>query len=135
MEILHAGADVTVQDQTCYFTGIVIIEQRFERPAPARLTGAVVTFQPSARTAWHTHPIGQTLVVTSGSGFVQHEGEPAQHISLGDIVWIPPCVRHWHGASPTSIMTHVALAEALDGKVVDWLVKVSELEYRSSWDI
>jgi quercetin dioxygenase-like cupin family protein len=96
---------------------------------PARVSGASVTFEPGARTAWHTHPLGQTLIVTAGSGLAQHEGGPVEQIRPGDVVWFPPGEKHWHGAAPTTAMTHIAIAEALDGKVVDWLEHVSDAQY------
>ncbi|RWG41292.1 MAG: cupin domain-containing protein, partial [Mesorhizobium sp.] len=103
----------------------------FQAPEPARVGGASVTFEPGARTAWHTHPLGQTLIVTAGLGRVQREGAPVEEIRPGDVVWIPPGVKHWHGASATTAMTHLAVQESLDGKPVEWLEKVSEEEYRS----
>jgi 4-carboxymuconolactone decarboxylase len=98
-------------------------------PAPPRVSGATVTFEPGARTAWHTHPLGQTLVVTSGLGRVQREGGPVEEVRLGDAVWIPPHVRHWHGASAGASMTHIAVAELLDGSAVTWMEKVPDAEY------
>jgi len=108
----------------------VTVDQRFQRPDPARVGGGIVTFQPGARTAWHTHPLGQTLIVTAGTGWVQREGGPVEEIRVGDVVWIPPNVRHWHGATATTSMSHVAIAEALDGKSVDWKEQVTEEQYR-----
>ncbi|RIK29624.1 MAG: cupin domain-containing protein [Chloroflexi bacterium] len=110
----------------------VRIDSPFQATEPARVGGATVTFEPGARAAWHTHPLGQTLIVTSGSGLVQEWGNPARQIRAGDIVWIPPGVKHWHGASPTTAMTHIAIAEALDGKVADWMEKVTNEQYNSS---
>ncbi|RWL14521.1 MAG: cupin domain-containing protein [Mesorhizobium sp.] len=107
------------------------IDPLFQAPEPARVGGASVTFEPGARTAWHTHPLGQTLIVTAGLGRVQREGAPVEEIRPGDVVWIPPGVKHWHGASATTAMTHLAVQESLDGKPVEWLEKVSEEEYRS----
>lgn len=112
-----------------YFTGEVLVASRFQREAPASIGGGIVTFAPGARTAWHTHPLGQTLIVTQGEGLVQHWGGPVETIRLGDVVWIPPGVKHWHGATPASGMTHAALAEALDGRSVDWLEQVSDDQY------
>ncbi|MGX1744285.1 (R)-mandelonitrile lyase [Bosea sp. NPDC055353] len=112
------------------FTGTVRVDGRFQGTAPARISGGMVTFEPGARTAWHTHPLGQTLLVTAGAGLVQHWEGPAQEIRVGDTVWIPPGVNHWHGASATSAMSHVAISEALDGKTVDWLEHVSDEQYR-----
>jgi quercetin dioxygenase-like cupin family protein len=112
------------------FTGTVRVDSRFQASAPARIGGGVVTFEPGARTAWHTHPLGQTLIVTAGLGLVQRWGDPAQEIRPGDVVWIPPGVKHWHGASATAGMSHIAIAEALDGKTVEWLEQVSDEQYR-----
>lgn len=112
-----------------YFTGSVRIDTPFQALTPGRVGGAVVTFEPGARTAWHTHPLGQTLIVTSGLGWTQCEGGPVEEIRPGDVVWCPPGTRHWHGATPTTAMTHVAIAEALDGKVVDWMEHVTDSQY------
>ena len=112
-----------------YFTGTVRVDSLFRGTPPARVSGGTVTFEPGARTAWHTHPLGQTLIVTAGVGFVQQWGSPRQEIHPGDTVWIPPGVKHWHGASPTVGMTHIAIAEALDGKTVEWMEKVSNEQY------
>lgn len=112
------------------FTGAVRVERLFQAHAPARAAGASVTFEPGARTAWHTHPLGQTLIVTAGYGWVQREGGPVEEIHPGDVVWFPANVRHWHGASPTTAMTHLAFQEQLDGKTVDWMEKVSDEQYR-----
>ncbi len=111
------------------FTGTVRILGSFQRTAPARVSGATVTFEPGARTAWHTHPLGQTLIVTAGVGRVQRWGDPAEEIRPGDVVWIPPGQKHWHGAAPNSSMTHIAISEQLDGKTVDWMEKVSDAQY------
>lgn len=113
-----------------WFTGSVRIDPLFEAPDPARVAGASVTFEPAARTAWHTHPLGQTLIVTSGSGLVQRWGDPIEPIQPGDVVWFEPGEKHWHGASPSVGMTHFAIQERLDGKVVDWMELVSEEQYR-----
>ena len=113
-----------------YFTGTVRIDPLFQAPAPARAQGASVTFEPGARTAWHMHPLGQTLIVTAGCGWTQCEGEPVAEIRAGDVIWCPPNHRHWHGATPTTAMTHIAIQEALNGKVVEWMEKVSDEEYR-----
>jgi quercetin dioxygenase-like cupin family protein len=110
------------------FTSSVRVDSRFQAPAPARVGGGIVTFEPGARTAWHTHPLGQTLIVTPGVGRIQKWGDPVQEIRPGDVVWIPPGVKHWHGAGPTTGMTHVAISEQLDGKGVDWQEKVSDEE-------
>jgi quercetin dioxygenase-like cupin family protein len=112
-----------------YFTGAVRVDPLFEAPEPARVRGASVTFEPGARTAWHTHPLGQTLIVTSGLGWVQRWGGPVQEIRPGDIVWFEPGEKHWHGASRTTAMTHVAIQEALNGSPVDWMEKVSDAQY------
>jgi quercetin dioxygenase-like cupin family protein len=114
-----------------YFTGNVRIDMQFQREAPSRVAGATVTFEPGARTAWHSHPLGQTLIVTSGKGWTQCEGDPVVEINAGDIIWCPPGHRHWHGATPTTAMTHIAVQEALDGKVVTWMEHVSDDEYRA----
>ena len=113
-----------------WFTGTVRIDPLFQAPPPARVAGALVTFEPGARTAWHTHPLGQTLIVTAGSGWVQREGGPVEEIRPGDVVWFPPGLKHWHGASPTTAMMHIAIQESLDGKVVDWMEKVSDEQYQ-----
>jgi quercetin dioxygenase-like cupin family protein len=110
----------------------VRIDPLFEATEPARVRGASVTFDPGARTAWHTHPLGQTLIVTSGLGWAQREGGPIEEIRPGDVVWFSPNEKHWHGATPTIAMTHIAIQEALDGKVVEWMEKVSDAEYKRS---
>lgn len=130
MEIKKAGTQPSAKGPSDWFTGTVRIDPLFQANAPARAAGANVTFEPGARTAWHTHPLGQTLVVTSGFGWAQCEGEPIEELRPGDVVWFPPGVKHWHGASPTTAMTHIAIQEALDGKVVEWLEKVSDEQYR-----
>jgi quercetin dioxygenase-like cupin family protein len=107
----------------------VRIDSPFQRPAPARIGGAVVTFEPGARTAWHTHPLGQTLIVTAGCGRVQRDGGAIEEIRAGDIVWFAPGERHWHGASPTTAMAHIAIAEMLDGKAVEWMEHVTDEQY------
>lgn len=129
VEILRHGSVPSSNGPAEYFTGSVRIDQRFQREAPARIGGAFVTFEPGARTAWHTHPLGQTLIVTAGCGLVQREGDDIQEIGVGDIVWIPPGEKHWHGATAGSAMTHIAIAEAQDGKSVDWMEKVSDEQY------
>ncbi|WP_447982565.1 (R)-mandelonitrile lyase [Achromobacter kerstersii] len=111
------------------FTGSVFVDSRFQAAPPARVGGGVVTFAPGARTAWHTHPLGQTLIVTSGVGRVQKWGDTVQEIRPGDVVWIPPGVKHWHGAGPTVGMSHIAISESLDGKSVEWMEKVSTDQY------
>lgn len=114
-----------------WFTGSVRIDSLFQAPDPARVAGALVTFEPGARTAWHTHPLGQTLIVLTGIGWVQRQGGPKQEIRPGDVVWFEPGEKHWHGASDTVAMTHIAVQEALDGKVVEWLEHVSDADYGS----
>jgi quercetin dioxygenase-like cupin family protein len=128
------GSQPSVQGSADYFTGRVRVDGPFKGTEPARVSGAGVTFEPGARTAWHTHPLGQTLIVTAGRGWVQEAGQPARLIQPGDTVWIPPNVRHWHGATATTGMSHIAIAEALDGKVVEWMQQVSEQEYAQAAD-
>ena len=130
MDIKRAGSQPSVRGPAEYFTGTVRIDPLFDRSLPARASGASVTFEPGARTAWHTHPLGQTLVVVAGCGRVQLWGGPVEEIRPGDVVIIAPGEKHWHGASPTTAMTHIAIQEALDGKAVDWLEKVSDDQYR-----
>jgi quercetin dioxygenase-like cupin family protein len=132
MKITRSGSTPSGKGPADWFTGTVRIDPLLQTEAPARLSGATVTFEPGARTAWHTHPLGQTLVVTAGFGRVQREGGPVEEIRPGDVVWFPPGERHWHGASPATAMTHVALQEALDGKVVDWLEHVTDDQYLGS---
>jgi quercetin dioxygenase-like cupin family protein len=129
MKIIRLGSVASVQGPAEYFTGTVRIDARFQAEAPAQVGGATVTFEPSARTAWHTHPLGQTLIVVTGVGRAQREGGPIEEIRPGDIIWFAPGERHWHGASPTIAMSHIAIAEAKDGKVVDWLEHVTDVEY------
>ena len=130
MEIKRIGSQPSGKGPADWFTGSVRIDPLFQPNAPARTSGASVTFEPGARTAWHTHPLGQTLIVTAGFGWVQQEGGPIEEIHPGDVVSIPPSEKHWHGATPTTAMTHLAIQEALDGKPVDWLEKVSDEQYR-----
>jgi quercetin dioxygenase-like cupin family protein len=132
IRITPAGTTASAAGSKDYFTGTVRIDAPFNTDAPARIGGATVTFEPGARTAWHTHPLGQTLIVTAGVGSVQEWGKPAQEIRPGDIVWIPPGVKHWHGAKPDVAMTHIAIAESVDGSPVTWLEQVSEAHYRST---
>jgi quercetin dioxygenase-like cupin family protein len=132
MEIKRSGSQPSAQGPAEHFTGRVRIDPLFQSPAPARGFGASVTFEPGARTAWHTHPLGQTLIVTAGFGFVQSWGGPIEAIRPGDVVWCPPGEKHWHGASPTTAMTHIALVEQLDGKAVEWMEKVSDEEYATA---
>ena len=129
MDIKRSGSQPSAKGPADWFTGSVRIDAPFKGSEPARVGGATVTFEPGARTAWHTHPLGQTLVVLSGAGLVQREGGPVEQIRPGDIVWFAPGEKHWHGAAPTTAMSHIAIAEALDGKVVDWLEKVSDEQY------
>ncbi len=129
MEIKRNGSRPSGNGPDEYFTGTVRVDQLFQAPEPARGGGATVTFEPGARTAWHTHPLGQTLIVTAGCGRAQREGGPIEDIRPGDVIWFPPGEKHWHGAAPTTAMTHIAIAEQLDGKVVDWLEKVSDEQY------
>jgi quercetin dioxygenase-like cupin family protein len=130
MDIKRSGSQPSERGPSEYFTGVVRIDARFAGSAPARVGGATVTFEPGARTAWHTHPLGQTLIVTFGCGLVQREGGPIEEIRPGDIVWFAPGEKRWHGATPTNSMTHIAIAESLDGKTVDWMEKVSDEQYR-----
>ena len=130
MEIKRNGSQPSAKGPAEYFTGAVRLDAPFRASEPARVGGAFVTFEPGARTAWHTHPLGQTLIVTAGVGRAQREGGPIEEIRAGDIVWFPPGEKHWHGAAPTTAMTHIAIQEALDGKVVEWLEKVSDGEYQ-----
>jgi quercetin dioxygenase-like cupin family protein len=130
MNITKSGSQPSATGSADYFTGSVRIDSPFQRSEPARVGGAVVTFEPGARTAWHTHPLGQTLIVTFGSGRAQREGGPVEDIRAGDVIWFEPGEKHWHGASPTTAMTHIAIAEALDGRVVDWLEQVSDEQYK-----
>ena len=129
MQMTKSGSQPSAKGPADWFTGAVRIDSRFQREAPARIGGATVTFEPGARTAWHTHPLGQTLLVTSGCGRVQRDGGPIEEIRARDIVWFAPGERHWHGASPTTAMTHIAIAEMLDGKVVEWMEHVTDQQY------
>ncbi len=130
MEIKRCGSQPSGKGPADWFTGAVRIDPLFEAPEPARVRGASVTFEPGARTAWHTHPLGQTLIVTAGCGLAQKWGGQVEEIRPGDVVQIAPGEKHWHGASPTSAMTHIAIQEALDGKVVEWLEHVSDQQYQ-----
>lgn len=129
MEIKRSGSQPSAKGPADYFTGTVRIDAPFQAVTPGRVGGATVTFEPGARTAWHTHPLGQTLLVTAGSGRVQRHGGPVEQIRPGDIVWFAPGEKHWHGAAPDCAMTHIAIAESLDGKVVDWMEKVTDQQY------
>jgi quercetin dioxygenase-like cupin family protein len=131
MDIKRAGSQPSGRGPAEWFTGTVRIDPLIQTAAPARVAAATVTFEPGARTAWHTHPLGQTLIVTSGLGRVQREGGPIEEIRPGDVVWFPPGEKHWHGAGPTTAMTHIAIQEALDGKAVEWLEHVSDAQYAS----
>lgn len=131
MNISKSGSQPSAKGPADYFTGTVRVDPFFQPSPPARVSGANVTFEPVARTAWHTHPLGQTLLVTTGLGLVQVWGGPIQEIRPGDVVWFAPGEKHWHGASPTTAMTHVAIQEALDGKAVEWLEHVSDDQYPS----
>ncbi len=133
MEIKRCGSQASIKGPADWFTGTVRIDPLFlGAEEPARATGASVTFEPGARTAWHTHPLGQTLIVTAGYGLVQREGGPREEIRPGDVVWFAPGEKHWHGASPTTAMTHIAIQEKLDNNAVEWLEKVSDEEYAAS---
>src|SRR4051794_26596206 len=129
MEIMRVGSQPSNRGPAEWFTGTVRIDPLFQAHAPARAAAASVTFEPGARTAWHTHPLGQTLIVTSGCGWAQREGGPVEEIHPGDVVWFAPGLKHWHGASPTTAMTHIAIQEALDGKAVEWMEKVTDQQY------
>jgi quercetin dioxygenase-like cupin family protein len=130
MDIKRSGARPSSKPPAEYFTGTVRLDPLFQAPEPARVSAASVTFEPGARTAWHTHPLGQTLIVTAGFGRVQRDGGPIEEITAGDVVWFPPGEKHWHGASATTAMTHTAVQEALNGSNVEWLEKVSDEQYR-----
>jgi quercetin dioxygenase-like cupin family protein len=132
MDIRKCGSQPSAKGSAEYFTGNVRIDPLFQSSEPARASGAYVTFEPCARSNWHTHPLGQTLVVTLGCGLVQSWGGPIQEIRPGDVIWCPPGEKHWHGATGTTTMTHIAIQEALDGKVVEWLEKVSEEQYQAA---
>ncbi|HEY2783574.1 MAG TPA: cupin domain-containing protein [Fimbriiglobus sp.] len=129
MEIQRVGSRPSAKGPADWFTGTVRIDPLFEAAEPGRVAGASVTFEPGARTAWHTHPLGQTLIVTAGCGWAQRAGGPVEEIRPGDVVWFPAGEKHWHGATPTTAMTHVAVQEKLDGKAVVWMEKVSDEEY------
>ena len=131
MKVRRCGSQPSGKGSAENFTGNVRMDPLFEAPDPARARGASVTFEPGARTAWHTHPLGQTLIVTSGCGWVQSEGDPKEEMRPGDVVWCPPKEKHWHGATPTTAVTHIAIQEQLDGKAVDWMEKVSDEQYQA----
>jgi quercetin dioxygenase-like cupin family protein len=130
MEIKRTGSRPSRNGPAEYFTGAVRVDPLFEAPDPARMRCAHVTFEPGARTAWHSHPLGQTLIVTSGFGWVQREGGPVEEIRPGDVVWFPPREKHWHGATATTGMSHIAIQEALNGSTVEWMEKVDDAQYR-----
>ena len=132
MDIHRNGSRPSAHGPAAWFTGTVRIDPLVQTEAPARVAGATVTFEPGARTAWHTHPLGQTIIVTSGCGRAQRLGGPIAEIHPGDVVWFPPGEKHWHGASPTTAMTHIAIQESLDGKAVDWLEHVTDEQYHST---
>jgi quercetin dioxygenase-like cupin family protein len=130
MDIKRCGSQPSGKGPADWFTGAVRIDSPFKGTEPARVAGAIVTFEPGARTAWHTHPLGQTLIVTAGCGLAQRWGGPVEEIRPGDVLWIPPGEKHWHGGTATTAVTHVAIQEQLDGKAVDWLEKVTDEQYR-----
>jgi len=131
MDIKRSGSRPSGKGPAEWFTGTVRIDPLFSSPEPARAAGNLVTFEPGARTAWHTHPLGQTLIVTSGIGWLQREGGPIEEVRPGDVIWFEPGEKHWHGASATSAMSHIAIQEARNGSPVDWLEPVSEAQYRA----
>jgi quercetin dioxygenase-like cupin family protein len=132
MDLKRSGSQPSSQGPAEYFTGAVRVAPLFQPPDPARALGVSVTFEPGARTAWHTHPLGQTLIVTSGWGLVQSWGGPIEQIRTGDVISCPPGEKHWHGATATTAMTHIAIVEKLDGKTVDWMEKVTDEEYAAA---
>jgi quercetin dioxygenase-like cupin family protein len=131
MDIQRNGSQPSGKGPAEYFTGTVRIDSPFEASDPARVGGASVTFEPGARTAWHSHPLGQTLIVTSGCGRAQRWGGPIEELQPGDVVWFEPGEKHWHGAAPTTALTHIAIAERLNGKTTDWMEKVSDEQYQA----
>ena len=131
MEIKKAGSQPSSKGPADWFTGSVRIDPLVQAPAPARVSSASVTFEPGARTAWHTHPLGQTLIVTAGCGWAQRDGGPVEEIRPGDVVWFAPAEKHWHGATSTTGMTHIAIQEQLDGRAVEWLEHVRDEDYLS----
>lgn len=130
MEIKRVGSQASVKGPSEWFTGSVRIDPLFQAPDPALVSGASVTFEPGARTAWHTHPLGQTLIVTAGFGWAQRWGGPVDEIRPGDVIWFPPNEKHWHGATPNTSVTHIAIQEKLDGKLVEWMDHVTDEQYR-----
>ena len=129
MDIKRSGSQSSGSGSADYFHGAVRIDPLFDAPEPARIFGASVTFEPGARTAWHTHPLGQTLIVTAGCGWAQRWGGPIEEIRPGDVVWFPPGEKHWHGATATTAMTHIAIAEKLDGRSAEWMEQVSDDQF------
>ena len=130
MEIMRNGSQPSTKGPAEWFTGTVRVDPLFQAHDPSRTSGAYVTFEPGARAAWHKHPFGQTLIVTAGRGLVQRRGGPIEEIGPGDVVWIPPDEEHWHGATPSSALTHIAIQEQFEGKAVDWLDKVTDEQYQ-----
>jgi quercetin dioxygenase-like cupin family protein len=130
MDVKRNGSRPSGRGPEAWFTGMVRVDPMFQVGDPARVSGGHVTFEPGARTAWHTHPLGQTLIVTSGLGWAQCDGGPIEEIRPGDVIWFPPGEKHWHGATATTAMTHIAITESLNGKNVDWMEKVSDQQYR-----
>lgn len=135
MEIKRSGSTPSGKGTADWFTGTVRVDPLFSPPEPARVAGALVTFEPGARTAWHTHPLGQTLIVMTGGGWVQREGGPIEDIRPGDVVWFEPGEKHWHGAKPTTAMSHIAIQERLNGSPVDWLEKVIDAQYAGAKEV
>jgi quercetin dioxygenase-like cupin family protein len=135
MEIKRSGSTPSGKGTADWFTGTVRVDPLFSPPEPARVAGALVTFEPGARTAWHTHPLGQTLIVMTGGGWVQREGGPIEDIRPGDVVWFEPGEKHWHGAKPTTAMSHIAIQERLNGSPVDWLEKVTDAQYAGAKEV
>ena len=131
MDIKRAGSTPSGKGPAEYFVGVVRIDPLFQAGAPARAAGSSVTFEPGARTAWHTHPLGQTLIVTTGFGRAQRWGGPIEELRPGDVIWFPPGEKHWHGAAPTTAMTHIAIQEQLDGKTADWMERVTDEQYQA----
>jgi quercetin dioxygenase-like cupin family protein len=131
MDITRIGSQPSTKGPADWFTGAVRIDPLFQAPDPALVAAAAVTFEPGARTAWHTHPLGQTLIITAGTGWAQRDGGPIEVLHPGDIVWFPPSEKHWHGATPTTAMTHIAIQERHNGRNVDWLDHVTDAEYHS----
>jgi len=132
MDIRRSGSQPSSRASAEWFTGYVRVDPLFQADEPARARGTSVTFEPGARTAWHTHPLGQTLIVTAGCGRVQRWGGPINEIRPGDVIWFPPGEKHWHGATPTTAMTHISIVENLDGKTADWMEKVSDEQYQDA---